>query len=615
MTDVQQVLYGMLQEIDAICQKHDITYYLGGGTALGAIRNGGLLPWDNDMDLYITRKEYDKFCAIIDQELKPDRHFVSHERNPYYLNPLPRYVNANTTKLYFSLMTDGEACGQHIEFLIFDPLPAEPEAQIIYKKKLQIYCELLQPYFLVVRDSYKQANFFDYELYLSYEQRVKSQGRDVILKELSDDLFSLDDSEAIDMYIMRWGLQLLCYNKAYFGKPRRVPFETGLFPVAQSAERIFRLAYGDHWMLIPPSAGREVKDAIDNVHVPAKKLVKLYHKGYDKNKAVQQFYDHKQAALFVRVTQEAYGKIDALKQLQKQQHATQMDVATFLSLQLDEQAMKYELAINAPTDIIEAAFSSLLKQGKFNVILKIANFRKQAQLANTNRIVSAIQTAEQMRELSIAYYDLNDLALIQTYFDTRSVTEDYPFFQALEYILIHTRIHEWHAQQKKDLLMTIGSQLNDAHYFNDDLFLKAVADIYLTLHQTADACNLYAQVASRTSNAFLINEINALAQLHDINFQAGYTSQLLKQRYEQALKKAAHHSKKSLPRRAYEQKKRQITYKIGYTTWLRKQPKKSAFSRANYKIARKSLKITEPIINKYRRKFKLVAEVAKSLNK
>lgn len=73
MNELQQRLYGLLKEVDGICKRNDITYYLAGGAALGAIRGGGFLPWDDDIDLYITRKNWDRLVEVMEKEELEDR--------------------------------------------------------------------------------------------------------------------------------------------------------------------------------------------------------------------------------------------------------------------------------------------------------------------------------------------------------------------------------------------------------------------------------------------------------------------------------------------------------------------------------------------------------------
>ncbi len=72
---VQQILLGYLLEIDRICKKHGIKYFLAGGTLLGAIRHHGFIPWDDDADVMMLREDYDKFQKVAQQEL-PDNIFM-----------------------------------------------------------------------------------------------------------------------------------------------------------------------------------------------------------------------------------------------------------------------------------------------------------------------------------------------------------------------------------------------------------------------------------------------------------------------------------------------------------------------------------------------------------
>ena len=59
--DVKRELYVLIKEIDTICRKYDITYYAEGGSVIGALRHHGFIPWDDDMDIVMTRDNYYKF--------------------------------------------------------------------------------------------------------------------------------------------------------------------------------------------------------------------------------------------------------------------------------------------------------------------------------------------------------------------------------------------------------------------------------------------------------------------------------------------------------------------------------------------------------------------------
>ncbi len=96
----QTRLLEMLVEIDRVCKKHNITYWIDGGTPLGAVRHGGFIPWDDDIDIALLRRDYKKLIKILPREL-PDRFVLQNRNNErcFHLN-YSRVVDKNSLSDY-----------------------------------------------------------------------------------------------------------------------------------------------------------------------------------------------------------------------------------------------------------------------------------------------------------------------------------------------------------------------------------------------------------------------------------------------------------------------------------------------------------------------------------
>lgn len=74
---VQEKILETMKFIDMLCREHGIVYYIMGGTALGAVRHGGFIPWDDDLDIFMTPDQYQKFKSVF--EKVNSRQFVIQE--------------------------------------------------------------------------------------------------------------------------------------------------------------------------------------------------------------------------------------------------------------------------------------------------------------------------------------------------------------------------------------------------------------------------------------------------------------------------------------------------------------------------------------------------------
>lgn len=92
----KQKLIETFVAFDSFCKQHGIKYYAAYGTLIGAVRHQGLIPWDDDIDVFMKREDYDKFCAF---RGKVDGHYDIMDINDdnYWLLSLAKFVDTNTT--------------------------------------------------------------------------------------------------------------------------------------------------------------------------------------------------------------------------------------------------------------------------------------------------------------------------------------------------------------------------------------------------------------------------------------------------------------------------------------------------------------------------------------
>ena len=96
MTELQEIEFGLLQQFLSICEQLNLTYYLVCGSALGAAKYSGFIPWDDDIDIGFLRKDYDRFLALAKEELSDKYEVLNAIEDQNYPLPTTRLVKKGT---------------------------------------------------------------------------------------------------------------------------------------------------------------------------------------------------------------------------------------------------------------------------------------------------------------------------------------------------------------------------------------------------------------------------------------------------------------------------------------------------------------------------------------
>lgn len=114
VASAQKVMLEILKEVHKICIDNDITYWIEAGTLLGAVRHKGFIPWDDDIDIAMPRKDYNKFMQIAQDKLPKDMFLQNKITDGDYPLPFAKIRKNNTL-----LIETGESGDENYHHGIF----------------------------------------------------------------------------------------------------------------------------------------------------------------------------------------------------------------------------------------------------------------------------------------------------------------------------------------------------------------------------------------------------------------------------------------------------------------------------------------------------------------
>lgn len=122
----------IVKEVVRICREQGFTYYMLGGTMLGAIRHKGFIPWDDDIDLGMPRKDYDRFLEVAPRELAKHLKLVNFRTDPDYQYYITRILDTGTKVVEERIGNDHKYTNASIDIFPIDGTPNNGLLRKIY---------------------------------------------------------------------------------------------------------------------------------------------------------------------------------------------------------------------------------------------------------------------------------------------------------------------------------------------------------------------------------------------------------------------------------------------------------------------------------------------------
>ncbi len=247
---VQEKILSTMKYIDKLCRENGIVYYIMGGTALGAIRHGGFIPWDDDLDIFMTPSEYEKFKIAFENANSFDFVLQEWKTTPNYLEYAK--VRMNGTTFIEECFKDRKDMhhGIYVDIMILHKVPKSKFVQklVYYESKF------------VTLYALSQRNW-----------KPKSKGQALILKSLKImpcKLMARLFYKRIYKYDNRTDNFMYCYwitpakfrnglfDESFFSAPIDVPFEDTSLLGSEKIKEYLEYRYGDY-MKLPSEAAQK----------------------------------------------------------------------------------------------------------------------------------------------------------------------------------------------------------------------------------------------------------------------------------------------------------------------------------------------------------------------
>ena len=235
----------ILHEFDRVCKQLDLNYFLFYGTLLGAVRHQGFIPWDDDIDVIMTRNEYELFIKH-GPSLIGDKYFIQNMKSESNFNYVITKIRDSETTFLEEFHQDDEINhGVWIDVFILDNIP-----RFVNSWCTGIFVSLVSQLPLL-----QQKPLFP-ERYPTFSKTVQGlfSSLPIIpssMREITSKLLSITTNDKSDFLLCSHTSihPYLIFERHLFEELIMMRFEDDYFPVPKQYDRILSILYGDYMKL------------------------------------------------------------------------------------------------------------------------------------------------------------------------------------------------------------------------------------------------------------------------------------------------------------------------------------------------------------------------------
>ena len=246
---LQSVILMIMKDIDLFCRNNNIDYYLFAGTALGAKRHGGFIPWDDDLDIALTPKNYEKFVALAREYFNDEKYYFQEGEVDW-----PEHFSKIRLK------------GSHIR---------EKGEYYLGPEKDGIYVDVFRVDYASPHKLDRMIQYFWGKIWVTYNQKAKGYCSRSLIKKIILTISSLLKWEPLYRFVKgrylkyndtptEWIADVLGRTRwktafmpaKYYGVPTEVNFAGERFYAPENLHEYLNWYYGDY-MQLPPLEKRK----------------------------------------------------------------------------------------------------------------------------------------------------------------------------------------------------------------------------------------------------------------------------------------------------------------------------------------------------------------------